>query len=278
LTDWRSLFANILLGRVVGPLFRVTAAGILGIASFILVMAWQAGPQRVLDARHYAPFTAQIPGRIVESWLAMDLTPARMGSSTYWRGFARATPCAIVEYEGDWGTTQRAFCGTRWHFHESLNIHDLREMSPGVPFDFQRDENGFAMAEIRMGKAAHAYLSKPKEPWGFMEPRTAKRLGRYSEMDELRVRLDRPVDLAVVSWSQPPPVFKVAYDPANPSEALPAGFVDARRNAEPNFWPLAIAGIVGLAFWFHGMNILLMGLTPTGRIVIGALPLLLLPW
>ena len=55
------------------------------------------------------------------------------GDSKYWWAFARASPCVVVEAEGEWGGTH-AFCGApHWLNDTAYTIHDLREITPGVP-------------------------------------------------------------------------------------------------------------------------------------------------
>lgn len=261
---------GVVLGTVLGRMMMPLAAGYLVIGAMLLALAWNYGPQRLVDAKSAAPYTIRKEGRIVESWVALELHREEMGESRNWTAFARATPCVVVETEGEWGGT-RAFCGNPHWLHERrFAIHDLREMAPGVPFDFKRDESGFAMPEIRIEKKALDYLASNPSQSVFY---------KGSALDELRKRFDRPVELALVSWSQPPPrSFPLQLDPERPSEPMPAGYLDMRRTRAPEWFPAIVAPIFGLAFWLAGMNILLSGLVPVGRIVVGLLPLLALPW
>jgi hypothetical protein len=142
------------IGRTFGRLFLFVGAGYLAISSFVLVMAWEQGPQRAIEARRAAPFTMRQDARMVESWVALELDPSMLEGKRNWPGFARVSPCAIVEWEGEWGTARSAFCGTREHLHSEFRLHDLHELSPGVAFDFARDANGFRVPEIRMTQAA----------------------------------------------------------------------------------------------------------------------------
>jgi hypothetical protein len=268
--DWRSLVEGVAVGRVIGPFVMLMAATYIGIAAFVLVMVWQGGPQRLIDAERAAAFTARKDARIVESWLALELNPGDMGQSKYWRAFAKATPCAIVEYDGEWGTAHRAFCGNRRTFFEYYTVHDLRLMAPGVAFEFARDANGFSVPEIRMDKAALAWLAAQPA----MNP-----FRKYSALEEMGRRLDRPVEVAILSWSTRPPAFPLALDPKRPAEAMPAGYTEWRHGRSTEHWyPLILASVVGLAFWFKGMFILLGNLVPAGRVILGSLPLITLPW
>jgi hypothetical protein len=152
-------------GLTIGWGIRLYAALFLGAAAVFLTVGWKSGPQRVLDAREYASFTATAQGRIVESWLAIEFDPARVGPGGFWRGSARATPCAVVEYDGDWGSPlRRAFCGKRLQFNESYYLHDIDVMATDVPFDWPREANGFAVPEMRFAPATLRWLAQTPQP------------------------------------------------------------------------------------------------------------------
>jgi len=249
------------------------AAMVLGVAGLVLTVAWQHGPQRVLDADQFALLTAKSTGRIVESWLALEWDPAEMGNLKRWRAFAKATPCAVVEYTAEWAPARRAFCGNRLTFYEHYTLHDLKEMAPRVPFDWARDESGFAMPEIRLPAAALAWLKEQPADEFFL-----KNAKPESALDDLRLAIDRPVDVATESWGTPAPTFPLALDPKHPGAALPAGFIDARREARPDWGMTAIGGLIGLVAWFKGIHILLLRARRIERLLVGIVPLLALPW
>src|SRR2546430_1983771 len=167
------------------------AAYYLTIGALALTMAWQSGPQRLLDAGSTTAFTVRKEGRIVESWIALQFNADEMEGSKHWPAFARATPCVVVESgEGQWSGA-RAFCGNpHWLNDNAYTIHDLRSLAPGVPFDFKRDASGFAMPEFRLDKAAVGYFTTQHAMNPFRD---------YSALEELRRRFDRPVDLAIAS-------------------------------------------------------------------------------
>ncbi|HUQ28413.1 MAG TPA: hypothetical protein VM051_07455 [Usitatibacter sp.] len=259
-----------LAGPAIGALIRFIAVTFLAVASFALVMSWHSGPQRVIDAHGAQRFTGRMDARIVEGWVAMAFDPATMGTSKHWRGFAKVSTCAVVEYDAQWGPARRGFCGPRYGFIDTVTLHDLREMSPGVPFDFARDANGFSVPEIRMSKAARAYLAA--------QPAMSQLGKAASALEEMRRGIDRPVDAAIVSWSVPAPAFPLVFDPEHPGDPWPAGFIEARRNAEPIWLPAILATAIGVAFWLVGMHLLLAGLPLAARWVLAGLPLLAVPW
>jgi len=263
------------VGNLVGRAARFYAAFFLGIGGLLLAIAWQSGPQQLLQARHFAKLTATAEARIVESWLALDVALADMKDNIRWRAFTKASPCMVVEYEhGDWGTAlRRAFCGNRFGFTESYALHDLREIAPKVPFAWQRDAAGFAQPELRLSRKALDWLAQaPPTETVLMgpPPKTALEL--------LQRELDRPLDHALAGWAGPAQRITLALDPADPTDAMPAGFVADRRNAGGNWITFLMFGALGLMFWSGGMRALLGDI---GRIALGMatlLPLLGLPW
>ncbi len=249
------------------------AAIFLGAAGLVLTVAWQNGPQRVLDANEFALLTTQKTGRIVESWLALEWNPAEMGDLKRWRAFAKATPCAVVEYAAEWAPLRRAFCGNRLPFYEQYTLHDLKDMAPKVPFDWARDASGFAVPEIRLPAAALAWLKEQPADDFFLSNAKPE-----SALDDLRIAIDRPVDVATRSWGTPSPTFPLALDPKRPGEPLPAGFIEARREATPNWGVTVIGGLIGLFAWWKGIDILLLRARRIERLLVGIVPLLALPW
>ncbi len=261
-------------GLTIGWGVRLYAAIFLGAAAVFLTLAWKSGPQRVIDAREYASFTATAPGRIVESWLAIEFDPARVGAAGFWRGSARATPCAVVEYEGDWGSPlRRAFCGKRLQFNESYHLHDLDVMATDVPFDWPREANGFAIPEMRFAPATLRWLAQTPQPDAdrdALAPRTM--------LGVLERESDRPDDVAIESRASPQRVFPLALDPARPVGAMPKGHVDGRREAG-SAWIVSLMPLVaGTLLWFFGMGIFLPAMHPAARVFFTVLPLLALPW
>src|SRR4051794_32324525 len=210
LPRWTGTLLGPLVGTALGPFIRLFAAGFLGVAAVLLTLAWQTGPQHLIDAARYAPLTARQTGKVVESWLALEWDPAEMGESLRWRAFAKASPCVVVEYAGDWGSpTRRAFCGNRFTFRESYTLHNLWEMAPGVPFTWLRDARGFILPEVRLSAASRQWLAAHSPQLPFVtEASTA--------LEALRRELDSPVDDAVASWSVAPSDFPLVLDPRHP--------------------------------------------------------------
>ncbi|MEO8754576.1 MAG: hypothetical protein ABI624_18060 [Casimicrobiaceae bacterium] len=265
----------VLLNRA-AALFTLMAAFVLGIAGVFLAIAWQFGPQILLQRAQYAHFTGHADGRIVESWLAVEVDTASIRIPANWRASAKASPCAVVEYQGDWSTPlRRAFCGNRFGFSIDYTLPDLRTMAPRVPFAWARDERGFAVPEMRLDANARAWLAANPADTFMHDKWPAK-----TALEWLRLELDRPVEAAIAGWSASPAVIRVAYDPQQPSDALPLGTVETRLAYRPSWFAVVIAGIVGIALWFAGMALLpvMADMAWPGRVVITLLPLLALPW
>ncbi len=270
----RAIAIGKVAGLTVGWGIRLYAALFLGAAAVFLTLGWKSGPQRVLDAREYASFTATAPGRIAESWLAIEFDPSRVGPAGFWRASARATPCAVVEYEGDWGAPlRRAFCGKRLQFNESYHLHDVGEMAANVPFDWPREANGFASPEVRFAPASLRWLAGTPPPASERGPHAPPTMLAVLEQE-----LDRPDDVAVESWASPPRAFPLALDPAHPAGAMPRGHVDDRREAG-SAWILSLMPLAaGAVLWHFGMGLFLPALHPAARLFFTGLPLLALPW
>lgn len=269
---WRSFFLGELLGATLGRFTNIVIAPILGFAGLMLVIAWQSGPQRIIDNARYAKLTARVDGRIVESWLAVEFDPSDMGQRLLWRPHAYASPCAVVTYEGARGAPQRrAFCGTRLKFSDSYTLPDLSELAPNVPFAWMRDTNGFALPEIRITPAGRQWLAthRPESTFGLPRPPA-------TALEELRLLIDRPVDLAIIGWGVPAPKFPLALNPWKPAGAIPAGFLKDRWG--PNWLVFPMAAIVGLAVWYEAMALLFGDLPRAFGYVLLVLPLLALPW
>jgi hypothetical protein len=278
-THWlRRLLVGNVAGFLVAPLIGMYTGFLLLFAGIFLGAAWQVGPQPLIDSARYATFTATVTGRIVESWMALEFDPADLKPEKNWHGRARIAPCAIVEYTGDWGAPlRRAFCGNRFDFSDDLRFYDWTTLEPGVPFGWLRDASGFALQEIRMSKPALDWLAAhpPHDTFILRKPPPT------TALDELKEQLDRPIDVAVASWSAPLPPFPLAYDPRHPDEPMPAQHVKDRRQAA---WLgglvfTVILGGIGLMVWRLGLSVLLFG--EQSRVLIWLLtiaPLAALPW
>ena len=269
----RAIVVGRLAGLVIGPGVRLVAVLLLGVGAVILSTGWLLGAKPLLEAREFASFAGRAEGRIVESWLALEIDPARVGAGGHWRAAAKASPCAVVEYAGDWGApARRAFCGNRLGFNESYTLHDLKLMAPGIPFAWARDASGFAVPEIRLAPEVRRWLSTAK-------PQESTRMGPPppSALAQLALESDRPVDTAIESWASAPPAFPLALDPTSPAGAMPEAYVRERRT-------VGGAGLMGLVFlavgfgvWFRGTAVLLPALALPAHLFLAALPLLALP-
>jgi hypothetical protein len=268
-----ALFA---LGTPIQWVMTLIAALLLGFAGVWLSVAWHIGPETMWRKHVFAGYTAEARAVIRDSWLALDLDPAKIRRPDQWRAIARAVPCVVVEMQGDWSAArERAFCGTATGFPLAYDVAGLRALMPGVPFVWPRDARGIAVPELRVSDAAFAWLST-HPPNRFMHadwPAT-------SSLDWLRLELDRPVDAFVAGWTSADRTLPVLYDPARPAEALPAGAVHARMAERPALVLALILGAIGVAVWLAGMSLLpAMGnFNRIGRAVLTVLPLLALPW
>ena len=152
--------AALVLGSGLQWAMRLASAIVLAFGGLLLTLAWQIGPQVALRFSEYARYTAQAEARIVESWLALEIDIATIRVPGNWRASALATPCVVVDLEGDWGgARRRALCGNRFGFRDGYDVVFLGELAPHVPFAWSRDERGFAVPEIRLTREAQDWLA-----------------------------------------------------------------------------------------------------------------------
>ncbi|HSE12832.1 MAG TPA: hypothetical protein VLB69_09365 [Rudaea sp.] len=259
------------------PLIGLIAGFFLLFGGVFLAIAWSTGPQPLIDSFQYAPFTAQASGRIVESWAAIEFDPNDVPQGKlYWQPVSKVSPCVVVEYTGDWGAPlRRAFCGNRFQFREDFRLDDWNTMAPGVPFAFPRDASGFSVEEIRISKTTLDWISThpPRSTFMLSKPPPTTALGALKE------QFDRPLDVALASWSTPFPTFPLAYDPKHPDQAMPAKLVDERRRG---FWWgslifTVILAVPGVLVWRIGLGFL-TGQSGAILWLLTLAPMLALPW
>ena len=257
------------------------AAVVLGAAGVFLTTAWVYGPNVLIERAQYRRFTAAAEGRIVESWIALELDQASVRNSRFWRASARATPCVVVEpfpaaeSSASWNVPERrAFCGRRLTFETGYTLADVHELSTGVPFAWTTDAHGYAVPEIRMNAATRAWLaSKPAHKFMHADwPAT-------TELDWLMLELDRPIDDAIAGWSAPPATMTLMNDPAHPGRPVPAALIKARLSSWVNWPAVIVLGGLGAFLWVLGFSLVpqLSGLPRLWRGFIMILPLLTLP-
>ncbi len=254
----RNMLVGSALQFLTAPLIGIFAGFLLLFGGIFLAVAWNSGPQPLLDSMHYASFTGKVDGRIVESWAALEFDPADLPrDKLYWQPYAKIATCAVVDFAGDWGEQQRAFCGNRFQFRDDFHLDDWNTLAPGVPFAFTRDASGFAVEEIRLGRTALDWLSShpPHSTFMLSKPPPTTALGA------LREALDLPLEVAVASWATPIPAFPLAFDPQHPGDAMPAKYV---ADKQQGFWLgglvfTLILAIPGLLVWRLGFGIFLFG-------------------
>ncbi|MFT3792827.1 MAG: hypothetical protein QM741_17550 [Rudaea sp.] len=275
----RSLILGNLAGFVAAPVLGLFSGFLLLFGGIFLAGAWTAGPKPLLDARRYAPFTARAEGHVVESWTALEFDPSALpNGKLYWQPWSRISPCMVVEYAGDWGAPmQRAFCGNRFQFSDFFRFDDWHTLMPGVPFSFKRDANGFAVPEMRVGRAAFDWLNAhpPHDTFMLGKPPPATALGA------LREASDHPLDIALASWTTKVETVPLAYDPQHPEAPVPAKIVEDARRGSGYF---AFGLIISVLFAVPGVFVFRIGIgLLTGQSglllwLLSLLPLLAMPW
>jgi hypothetical protein len=269
-----AFLANLTFGQLLGRVVGLYAVFWLGIGGVMLTIAWNAGPRQLVESRDYAALSQTISGRIVASWLALEMNPAEIGDNRHWRPFAKVSPCVVVEYDpGQWqGPLQRSFCGNRFAFSEDYTLHDLDQLAPQVPFSWIADQRGFALAEIRMSRASLDWLSTHPAA------DTSANVTPITALEQLQRYLDHPLDFAIAGWTTAGQDFPLAVNPDDPLHALPAGFLAERSKIDSNWLIVALFSVFGLVAWSRGMVLLLGDIRPTVLWVMIILPVLAIPW
>ncbi len=265
---------------IVAPVLGLFAGFLMLFGGIFLAVAWQAAAKPIIDSRYYAPFTASVSGKIVESWAALDFDPANLpAGKLYWDRASKVERCAVVEYDaGDWGAPlRRAFCGMRLNFSEDFRLHDWSEMlQEGIPFTFLRDASGFEVQEMRMSKGTLNWISThpPRDTFMMSKPPPTTALAALKE------QLDWPIDIAVLSWTTQVPAFPLRYDPQHPELAMPAKVVEDR--SQWNWLGVVLVlllSIPGFLVWHFGIRMFFpTEPSPLVLWVLTLLPLLALPW
>jgi hypothetical protein len=277
-----SALRGFLLGNAasiaISPLLGLYAGFLLLFGGIFFAVSWQLGAEPLIDHFRYAPFTARVSGRIVESWAALEFDPGRLpADKLYWQPYAKIANCAVVEYAGDWGAPlRRAFCGNRFDFRDDFRLDDWHTLAPGVAFSYTRDASGFAIEEVRLSHVASAWLAAhpPHDTFMLSKPPPTTALGA------LKAQLDRPYDVAVASWTTPVAPIPLAYDPLHPDAAMPESIVDHRREG---FWFgglifAVLFAVPAVLVWRLGVGLLFYGQPASIQWLLTALPLLALPW
>jgi hypothetical protein len=269
---------NMAAQLISSPLIGMVAGFLLLFGGIFLAVAWTVAPQPLIDAHRYAPFTASTSGKVVDAWTALAFDPLDLPKDRLrWFGFAKIASCEIVEYGKDWNAPiRRAFCGNRFTFRNDMRMDDWNTLAPGVPFVFARDEKGFDIEQMRMSPAAMEWFEShpPDDTFMLSKPPPTTAYG------ELLEQFDLPLDVAMASWSRAVPAFPLAFDPAHPDQAMPAKYVDDRRDGP---WLGAyvftiLFGLIGLFVWRIGMAFLFGGQSPIVFWALTLAPLLALPW
>ncbi|QBB71510.1 hypothetical protein ELE36_14740 [Pseudolysobacter antarcticus] len=273
---WNGFLRERIAGVLSAPIIGLLAALILSFAGIFLAVAWQVGPQREIAHRQYEKYTAHATGKIVESWVAVDWNIADMPQdSINWQGYALASPCAVIEFDGDWGAAmRRAFCGARLPFHDEYALHNLSLLRPGVPFAWARDDNDFVVPEIRLSQTSLDWLAThaPYSTFNLSRPLP------QTALEALQRQYDRPLDAALVGWTRSAPDIPLVFDPQHPLDAVPLAYVEAQM-AESPFWIITIIiGGVGLFVWLEGMRLLVGNLSRGLGLMLALVPLIALPW
>src|SRR5260370_39887930 len=92
---WRGFVAKQVTGLVLSPFTGTISGFLLLVAGMFLIVAWQAGPQHLVDASRLGKLTGPTNGTILESSVAVDWDPAAVRARRPVRALPPSSSCAV---------------------------------------------------------------------------------------------------------------------------------------------------------------------------------------
>lgn len=271
-------------GFIAGRLRAIEGALVLAIGAVLLINAWQIGPARWRDVAALRSLTGRGVGTLERVWWRLDFGPRPLGQDgTNWEDLATPELCVRIRIEGPQAGSSRAVYCRQWQklSRGSLLTSDA-ELAPGVPVRWT-GPSGTPAIDLRFSSRAYRWLSQRPPSFWFLRSRSlddrARRLAR-SELDVLWVAIDDPLTLLAREWSlAPSQPFRVAFDPARPTRALPDGVLEeaTRPDITRTVFPAGL-GIGGLAFWVVGWYLLLESRWKGVPAIVAVATALAVPW
>lgn len=257
----------------------------------LLVAGWNAGPARRPTAGQLDALTARGEGSAESFWWRIDFDPDSLSDQgTNWLGFTRPELCARLRFETPEGESHRAVYCRRWQkLFDLYLIRDAADLAPGVPPPWLGPD-GLPSLELHLSPRAHRWLAERPPAFWIVETwqrEQARRLAE-SQLDLLDIALDTPLRHLAREWNRHawrggPQTFRVAYDPDDPTRAIPVSLLNSERGDRSGtgdfaFWVLVAGGLFWAGGWirllgaFQGLPNLL------AAVLIAAATLAFLPW
>ncbi len=274
-----------LLHTAFGRWMALVGLPLLAIGAGFLAAAWQMGPQAWFLARVLHTMTVSTEAKSLDPffWLEADMTRVKEGG--HWSNHAKLRLCLTAEYQTQTDVHRRVFCGlpTQVRAPDRYGVLDMQALMTGMHAVWPSDARGNPLLSLRMEPELHEWLATREAAHWMLSPQIDTVRDRFppvgTELDYLLLEFDRPVEWLIRLWPvEPRTAFEVRYGPDRPDQAFPAVFIDSFGfDAGRAAFSTAIA-LVGLAFWGYGVVLLLYDQKRRVRLIVGLLPLLLLPW
>lgn len=273
---------NLLLGRWM----YLVGAPMLAFGGAFLAAGWQIGPDYGMFQRDVVSLTGRVEARSVEPfwWLDLDADRARMDGD-HWSDNALMRLCITADYAVAGQGYRRVFCGEG---HEprlpgELGVLDVGGILPGLDAAWPSDSAGNPVIALRMSPEVRGFLSSADAaywtPVGQTEEARAAMPPPGTELDALLLELDRPLEWLVRLWPrEDEQSVGLRYDAEHPETAYPETLVGGLEMSSDRLGTSLVLLLIGLLLWRTGVVVILFDQSRRTRLIVGVLPLVLLPW
>lgn len=275
---WRHA-ARMVGGLVIGRLRVLHALIPLTFGGILLAGAWDWGAAAWRQRDDLATLTGRGEARVEASWWRIDFDPALLGDDgTNWRDLSLRTLCSRFRFApGSDGGPVSVACRTFRGLADGSSL--LHASTPELPVRWI-DAAGRPRLDLRLTERAESWLAARPALWWPLVPQDEEVRNRHrpgSELDALLIEADAPVDLLLLAWDPGAarPV-EMAFDPAQPSRAVPVAALETAAGEDVSFVPFLALG--GGLMWLTGCWIFTFGARAWVRAAVVAGSLLLLPW
>jgi hypothetical protein len=272
---------DLLLGRWM----YLVGVPMLAFGGAFLAAGWQIGPDYALFQREVASLTGRAEARSVEPFWWLDLDADRARDGDHWSDDAFMKLCITADYSVAGQDYRRVFCGDgrEPRLPGDLGVLDVGGILPGVQAAWPRDSAGNPVIALRMSPEVRGLLSSRDAaywtPVGQTEEVRAAIPPPGTELDTLLLELDRPLEWLVRLWPREGErSVDLRYDAEHPEKAYPETLVGGLEMSSDRLGTSIILLMIGLAVWGTGVVIILFDQSPRTRVIVGVLPLVLVPW
>lgn len=270
---------------LLGRWMYLVGVPMLAFGGAFLAAGWQIGPDYGLFQREFASMSGRAQARSGEPFWWLDLDVDRASDDGHWSPHAVMKLCITADYSVAGRSYRRVFCGDGHapRLPGDLGVLDVGGILPGVEAAWPRDAAGHPVIALRMAADVRALLSSREAaywtPTGQTEEVRETMPPPGTELDALLLELDRPLEWLVRLWPRDrDPLFSLRYDAEHPETAYPETLVAGLEWSSDRLATSIVFLLIGLSAWGTGIVIVLFDQSPRTRLLVGVLPLVLVPW